>query len=143
MIRLLGLLFGLAWVVIGWRNLPPMDNRSAATAGLAIGVTCWLSWLAGKATTAARATAIASARAEARARAQAAAAATAQVMVVNAPGGGSAGGPVVPAAWVGGLEAAPWIVGPSNAGLLEEVQDVDQMLEDVGHEVRDERRNVV
>ena len=128
--RWLGLLFGLAWVVVGWRNLPPLGERSALAAGVAIGVTCWLSWYAGKATTRASATAIANARADARAAAVAASSSSSQAVgsqvVIVGAGGAS---PEV----LSGLDAAPWIAGARGGQIDQDL--VESLSLDVGEDL--------
>lgn len=134
MLRLIGLLIGLGWVVVGWRNLPPMTERSALTVGFAFGVTCWLTYLYGRSATRAEATAIANARAEAKAAAMASSqsAAVGNVFVLNSEQGARA----VAAQEFAGLEGATWIGG--DKPVLE--QDVaEQVLEDIGEELAYER----
>lgn len=112
MLRLVGLGIGVAWVWVGWRNMPPMSDGSAGAVGLAIGVTCWVSYLCGRSLNGARATAIANARAEARATATSTsqAAAVGNVFVIG--GQASPVGARQAGADLTGLDGAEWIVGP-------------------------------
>lgn len=116
MLRLGGVLIALAWVVVGWRNMPRLEDPQALAAGIAVGVTCLLAYFMGRRSSSATAIAQAVASAEARARARASATSTSQavgnVFVVGA------GGAVAPSPagdrmeYLGGLDAAPWIGAP-------------------------------
>lgn len=138
MLRLFGLLIGLGWVFVGWRNLPPMSAPSAMTAGFAIGVTCWISYLIGRSATRAQATAMAMAAAEARAAARSSSNATAgavgNVFVLGSPDAGAR----VAAGDLAALDNAPWIGEPK---VMVEQDVMESIAEDLGmHEDYDYER---
>lgn len=120
-LRLGAVLVAVAWALAGWRNLPPLEQPQASAAGLAIGATCFLSYLFGSRSTLASATATATARAEAHAAALAqsnsSSNSTAQVAVVISPGMGAAS---VGATKFGGLDSAPWMIGATRDEELEQ-----------------------
>lgn len=139
MLRIIAVAIACVWAWAGWKNMPRLEHPQSTAAGLAIAVSCLVSWWVGVSGARASARAEAYARADARAaarsesRSQAAAAVNLYMGVPSEIREQS-----VPLAGRG-LESAPWIGAPKVAMLEQDL--AESMMEDgqLAEEVEAER----
>lgn len=119
MSRVVALVLGVVWALAGWRNLPPLDHRSASAVGFVVASSIGLAYFAGtrRQRDLNRATAIASAEATAVASvvAQTTASSSVNVFVASPESVSHAR-----AARYAVLDDAPWMVGAHRTLEVEE-----------------------
>lgn len=122
MTRAVALVLGVVWALAGWRNLPPLDHRSAVAVGFVMASSIGLAYFAGtrRQHDVNRATAIASAEATALASVAAVTSSSSSVNVFVASPATAAPARAARAERYALLEDAPWMVGSHRAPELEE-----------------------
>ena len=122
MSKFLALALGVTWALAGWRNIPPLEHRAGAAAGVVVASSIALAYFAGCRRQREMNLAVATASAEATAVATvtAATSSSSSVNVFVASAESAAPARSARAQRYALLEDAPWMVGTHRAAEVEE-----------------------